>query len=377
MIGGNGNDNYHVDSAGDRIVEKANGGTDSVFTTLHATNLAAPLENLFLRGQARIGNGNNQDNIIHGNAFDNLLQGNGGDDMLIGNAGDDTLKGGYGSDTLSGGAGSDTYFVALGDVVHEAFVAAQNNEVDTVISFVSFIGGITAHIENIRLLGTSDINATRGDFATTAGELRGNSGNNILDGSSQAVDVMLGGQGDDIYVVENPKDRVIEGAGAGVDLVRSTVSHSLSAHVEQLELQGSGNLNGIGNGIANTLTGNAGNNVLNGREGNDTLTGGDGADAFVFTRALGPTNVATITDMAAEDTILLHSNVFTALSAGALPASALAFGTAASDADDRIIYDQSTGELYYDADGSGVGAQVLFAVLENTPAVTTDMFAIV
>ena len=42
-------------------------------------------------------------------------------------------------------------------------------------------------------------------------------------------------------------------------------------------------------------------------------------------------------------------------------------GTAAADAGDRIIYDAATGNLYYDSDGTGAVAQVLFATLDNMP----------
>lgn len=378
MVGGSGNDNYHVDSEGDHIIEQSGGGIDSLFTTLAVTNLSLALENLFLRGQAKIGNGNAKDNIIHGNAFDNLLQGNDGDDTIVGNEGNDILKGGTGSDYMSGGAGNDVYFVDdLGDVIQENFVASQNSEVDSVISSVSFTAGFTAHIENIRLIGTNNINAARGNLASTSGELRGNAGNNTLDGSSHAVDIMLGGLGDDAYIVENSKDLVIEGVGAGNDLIRSTVSYKLSAHVEQLELQGADNLIGIGNALANTITGNSGDNVLNGRAGNDTLTGQEGADTFVFDRALGASNVDRITDMSANDMILLHSYIFTALGEGLFGVSALAFGSVATDVDDRIIYDQTTGELFYDPDGSGGQDQVLFAELENKMLITADLFEVV
>jgi cysteinyl-tRNA synthetase len=51
-------------------------------------------------------------------------------------------------------------------------------------------------------------------------------------------------------------------------------------------------------------------------------------------------------------------------------------GTAAADAGDRIIYDQPTGRLYYDPDGTGARAQVLFAVLDNHAAITSVDFLI-
>jgi serralysin len=150
--------------------------------------------------------------------------------------------------------------------------------------------------------------------------------------------------------------------------------------IEQAALDGSLALNLIGNGAdnglfgntgANTLSGGNGNDGLNGRAGTDTLTGGAGLDSFFFTTALGAGNIDTITDfVAADDTIRLSKAVFTAFSAVAvntvITAGNFRAGTAALDADDRIIYNATTGALLYDADGSNSGAAVQFATLGTT-----------
>jgi Ca2+-binding RTX toxin-like protein len=102
---------------------------------------------------------------------------------------------------------------------------------------------------------------------------------------------MVGGAGNDIFVVDSAGDSTVENAGGGTDTVRSYVNWTLGANVERLELQGTGNLNGTGNTVNNTLVGNAGNNLLNGGAGddymvggagNDTLSGGTGNDVFDF-----------------------------------------------------------------------------------------------
>jgi Ca2+-binding RTX toxin-like protein len=82
--------------------------------------------------------------------------------------------------------------------------------------------------------------------------------------------------------------------------------------------------------------------------------------------------------VAADDTIVLDRAVFNGIaSSGALAAGAFHLGTAAGDADDRIVYDQATGRLFYDADGSGAGAQVLFATLTPGAALgAVDFLAI-
>lgn len=111
----------------------------------------------------------------------------------------------------------------------------------------------------------------------------------------------------------------------------------------------------IGSPHSDVLSGNAGSNLLNGGLGSDVLTGGLGRDAFDFAAALGAANVDQITDFSVtDDAIRLDNAIFTALtSTGVLFRTAFATGTAAGDADDRIIYNSASGVLYYGADGAG------------------------
>jgi serralysin len=127
------------------------------------------------------------------------------------------------------------------------------------------------------------------------------------------------------------------------------------------------------------MWGNDGVNVLDGRLGADILHGNGGADAFAFTTALGGGNVDTITDFTSgTDRIALDDAVFTAIGGlGGLNANAFFAGTAAHDADDRIIYDSATGNLFYDADGNGAGAAVLFANLQTHPVIAASDFQVI
>ena len=92
---------------------------------------------------------------------------------------------------------------------------------------------------------------------------------------------MIGGAGNDTYVVDATGDVVTELRPAGTDLVQSSASYTLSANVENLTLTGTGNINATGNTLNNMLTGNAGNNILDGGAGNDTMAGGAGNDTYV------------------------------------------------------------------------------------------------
>jgi trimeric autotransporter adhesin len=281
LIGGAGNDTYVVDNPGDVVIENPGEGTDTVLSSISHT-LAANVENLTLTGSASInGTGNELDNVITGNAGNNVLSGMGGNDTLLGGAGNDTLDGGTGADNMQGGTGDDIYVVDnAGDVVSEAANAGE----DTIRSAISFTLG--ANFENLALTGTANLDGAGNELDNTitgnagSNHLSGNAGNDTLDGGTGA-DQMDGGVGDDIYVVDDAGDLVIEAAGAGADLVKSSISYTLVENVENLTLTGTAAIDGTGNALDNVITGNSGANVLSGGAGDDTLDGGAGADRLL------------------------------------------------------------------------------------------------
>jgi serralysin len=132
-----------------------------------------------------------------------------------------------------------------------------------------------------------------------------------------------------------------------------------------------------GRGGADKLNGSAGNDALIGGLGIDTLTGGGGADKFVLNTA-GATNRDTIKDFASIDQIHLENSAFTKLgAAGNLAASKFWVGANAHDANDRIIYNATTGALYYDADGNRAGLKVQIATLTGHPTLDAGDFVII
>jgi len=219
--------------------------------------------------------------------------------------------------------------------------------------------------------------------------LVGGAGNDFLDGGTGA-DRMEGGAGNDTYIVDTVKDLVIEAADAGSDNVRASISYRLGATLENLTLTGSDHLVGTGNASANKIQANDGGDILSGLAGNDllrggagadtlyggggvdTLTGGAGADTFVFDNSPSTANVDTITDfVSGTDHITFSLDHFKALSGiGAVAAEAFWSGAGvntAHDADDRLIYNTTTGQLWYDPDGTGASHAVLIAKLSGHP----------
>lgn len=272
LRGGAGDDTYVVDNTGDTVVENAGEGTDLVQSSVTYT-LAANVENLTLTGSSAISG--------TGNVANNTLNGNSGNNTLTGNEGDDWLDGKSGSDTMRGGLGNDTYVVAqTGDVVTEN----AGEGTDLVRSSITYTLG--ANLENLTLTGSTAINGTGN---TLDNALTGNSANNTLTGNAGAdwldglggSDTMLGGTGDDTYVVAQTGDVVTEGANEGTDTVRSSITYTLGANLENLTLTGSTAINGTGNALNNVLTGNSGANALTGGDGDDWLDGLGGSDTMV------------------------------------------------------------------------------------------------
>lgn len=250
--------------------------------------IAAGLNNDVVRGFAG-------DDRIWGGSGNDSISGDGGNDTISGGNGHDTLRGGVGADDMLGGSGNDIYIVDdLADRIFEQSGEGRDH-VDASISFA--LRSHSQHLETLTLTGDGDFNGTGNRQANV---ISGNSGDNILNGAwgndvliggagndifrdDGGADRMVGGRGDDTYRVDNSGDRIVETSGQGNDHVDASISFSLrdhSQHIETLSLIGGGDINGTGNGRANTIVGNGGDNILNGAWGNDVLIGGLGDDTF-------------------------------------------------------------------------------------------------
>jgi serralysin len=350
LDGGLGDDVYYIDDLNDVVIDA--GGNDRVIITVAGYDLSklSGIENVVLP------NGSNGNDTIPGS---------GGDDSVDGGAGDDSVSGGPGNDVISGGPGNDT--------------------------------------------------------------LSGGDGNDRLDGGPGA-DRMSGGAGDDIYIVDNPGDVVIEGVNQGYDTVYASISYALTDNVEALFLE-SGRT-GFGNGLSNVIYGNAsknslygfaGNDEIHGRSGNDylsgsighdrlygdkgndrllggsgndtidggygrdTLSGGSGRDSFVFKDKLSKSgNLDKITDFNPKhDRFLMDNRIFNSIGEGSetkplkMNKAFFKVGDGADDENDYVIYNNETGYLYYDRDGSGSAEAVAIAKLKPHLQVTPNDFFVI
>ncbi|MFL4994537.1 MAG: M10 family metallopeptidase C-terminal domain-containing protein, partial [Microvirga sp.] len=164
---------------------------------------------------------------------------------------------------------------------------------------------------------------------------------------------------------------------------------TLAAYVERLTGSGSAAINLTGNALSNRIKGNAAANKINGGNGDDTLaggagndrlTGGNGKDVFVFDTAPARSgNKDTIIDWSAKhDTIQLENAVFKALKkTGGLSKSHFVKAAKALDGNDYVGYDATTGNLWYDHNGSKAGGQLVFANIGKHKSIALNDFLVV
>jgi serralysin len=372
LQGGADDDLYVVDDNDDVLIEVTGGGNDTVEVTAAAGSfqLAGGVSVETLRASAGAAPIN-----IAGNWFSQVIDGNDGNNILS--------TGGGLADTMNGGLGDDIYRVfSTGDVINDV------GGFDTVYaSGTSYFLYSTAAVE---YLSASEQAGTENFYIVGNGASQlivGNYGDNTLNGRGgdgvALPDTLVGLYGNDTYAVFSQGDVVRESIGQGNDIVYINADYQLRDGVEVETLSAvdhsasdpGSSFTLRGNEFSQTVVGNNANNVLDGRGGNDTLIGLGGADTFAFTTSLnGATNVDKVVGLVSgTDRIGLASDMFSGVSSGGIDATEFIVGTSARDADDRLIYDQSTGNLFYDADGNGDGVAIQFAQLSPmTPLAASD-----
>ncbi|MBD3884897.1 hypothetical protein IFO70_24485 [Phormidium tenue FACHB-886] len=392
LEGGNNDDNLNGGEGNDRLTDV--GGTNNIL------------------------NGENGNDTLNSDFGNDSLNGGGNDDILIGNFGEDNLQGGEGNDRLTGGDGRDTL---TGGTGADLFILtdASDFSADTITDFDRAQGdkiqiAVSADFSGFNI-GARDYsrfgyNSSTGELlfdaiviakltpgtalnlredltiATTATgtTLNGNANANQLLGS-EGADLIKAAGGNDVVSGLEGNDEIAGGSGSDW-LEGGSSDDSVNGDRDSDQLYGE-----AGNDL---LNGGAGNDILAGGAGNDTLTGGSGADRFSFYDPLAsivdpntgdradPVTDGTdvLTDLnRAEDTIGLYIGSYSPDSlyrqAGlalntAISAGQFQLGSSAADASDRLIYDRSTGDLFFDVDGTGAQAQIKIATLSTKSALS-------
>ncbi|MDR9760498.1 calcium-binding protein, partial [Rhizobium redzepovicii] len=300
LQGGGGNDTYVVISQNTVITEAAGGGDDEIRTTATSYSMAAfaNVEHLTYTGTGNA--------TLTGNAGDNVITGGTGNDTLIGGAGADRLIGGAGTDTASYANAAAAITLDLNTGVHtgdaagdtfsgiEAFVGSNFNDTFFSSALADTLNGGAGTLDTIdySLSGTAvEVNLTTnvvsggdaaGDVLANFERVVGSSFADTL-ASSTSGHTLVGGAGDDIYLVDDQGVTITEAAGEGTDEIRTTLTtYSMEnyANVERLTFTGTGNATLTGNSGDNIITGGTGNDTLNGGGGNDQLHGGSGDDTL-------------------------------------------------------------------------------------------------
>lgn len=358
------------------------------------------------------------ENATGGTGGDTLI-GNGSNNLLIGGGGADKLTGGGGGDsfafrTLAEGGDTITDFTSGTDSLQFDATAFKTTTVDLVKLAGLFDGANHANghatfvydsagtlywqdgtsTQKIASLGSASLSAADikmvGSFTTdpaptptptpTTKTITGTDAADTLSGVGGEV-TMVGKLGNDTYIIDSMGDKVVEYSGQGVDTVKSSLGYILGAYEENLTLTGSTAVVATGSSWHNVINGNDANNIITGLAGRDKLSGGAGADTFKYLSksdgSLVSTNVTkgtvvgdTISDFATGvDKVSVDHTAFalaqgTALSGvnftqiGTAYTGANGGGTEYNAGHASLILD-STGTLYYDANGKGAGYTVL------------------
>ncbi len=344
------------------------------------------------------------DDTLTGASGSDSLTGNGGNDSLIGGAGDDVVSGGTGNDVLSGGsgvnrilggdgddlilfagqgdylsggAGADVFLAELGvsgvvTVVGGSGIDAISRAQDITQWSITGIetlltNGTTTTATIAQLQSFGKIRETGSNFDETVRltladggvvSLRDQVGTcDLVVTTSAASTNLTGGRGNDLLTAQGGADQLAGQEGNDTltgDVGRDTLTG------------GSGNDHMSGGLDCDRLNGGTGQDVLDGSVGQDQLTGAAGADEFILQFGQGADRIVDFEH--GIDQIVLRGAGFISVLSLTVRIPDLHFGLAATDPDHNLIYDQASGSLFFDADGTGAEAQVLIATLTSLPA---------
>jgi Ca2+-binding RTX toxin-like protein len=213
----------------------------------------------------------------------------------------------------------------------------------------------------------------------------GDGGNDVMDGGDdndfadggKGDDTIYGGNGFDMLRGDADNDEIYGGTGND-DMYGGEGQDKLFGEDGADDLNGGNDKDLVSGGLgADLVKGQAGNDTLIGGQGNDVITGGGGNDRFVFDEPLNVTGTDQIRDFGlGADKLVFEKTIYTGLSGTSITAAQFltaAGAIAATTSEQRFIYNQTTGDLRFDADGIGVAAATLIANLNRfNPAFPSD-----
>ena len=290
------------------------------------------------------------DDHISGSGSDDYIEAYAGDDVINANSGNDYINAGAGDDRVNGGKGNDMF---KGDDNGNDIYLGGDGE-DT-INYNAITDSITVNLNKFlskgisigrdKLIDVEHIISGDGDDSiqgnTLANSINGGKGHDRMNGDG-GNDRLNGGDGDDKINGDSGNDRLLGGNGN------------------------------------DKLNGGEGKDILSGGQGRDILTGGAGNDVFVFSGKFGKRDFDNISDFThGEDKIQLDDASFKKLTGLSDLSEHFTIGTTASDSDDYLIYNSSTGALIYDGNGSDKGGAITVALLGTGLNIDATDFAVV
>ncbi|MCZ8248770.1 Calx-beta domain-containing protein, partial [Microcystis sp. LE19-195.1E] len=281
------------------------------------------------------------------------LQTNGSNVTLADNQGQGTINN---DDSASISISDVTVIEGNSGTTNAVFTVTLSNQVDTAVTvnYATADGTATTTDNDYTAIAATPLIFNAGETSKTI-TVAVNGDNQVESNETFFVNLSnLNANGRNVTIADN------QGQGTITNDDRSTFKKTI--------IGGPGNDN---------LIGSQGVDYIFGRGGNDTLTGGNGADSFVFNNITE--GIDTITDwgVGGGDRIEISASGFGGnLTANAvLDQSQFVLGSAASNINHRFIYNNSTGDLFFDPDGIGTIAQQKLAILTGAPSLSAiDIF---
>ena len=313
----------------------------------------------------------------------------------MGGVGNDTLYGNYGNDTLSGGAGNDylnggnTYDYGNSNG-NDIYVFNKGDGADTIADFDYTVGNLDTLMLGAGLNAADTVLARLGDDLKLSWGADSVTLQNYFKNTYSVIEVLMfadgtkwgmaeiasrltqtGTTGNDYFYGLSDQPNRMNGMAGNDTLVGGNANDSLDGGTGNDYLEGYAGNDSLMGGVGNdTLYGNYGNDSLMGGVGNDTLYGGEGADSFVFSHSVVIENSDVLLDFMPSqgDKIVFDTKYFTQLfGKNDLSQHIRQFRASSMGGDDYIVYDNLTGNLYYDPTGLSNANAVLIANLVNTP----------